>query len=29
MAIEGTDTRAVRVQLKELSAKVDELRRLL
>ncbi|MEO8841592.1 MAG: peptide chain release factor 2 [Kofleriaceae bacterium] len=25
MAIEGTDTRAVRVQLKELSAKVDEL----
>jgi len=29
MAIEGTDTRAVRVQLKELSSKVDELRRLL
>jgi len=29
MAIEGTDVRAVRAQLKELSAKVGELRRLL
>jgi hypothetical protein len=29
MAIEGTDVRAVRVQLKELSGKVTELRRLL
>jgi hypothetical protein len=29
MAIEGTDTGAVRRQLKELSSKVDELRRLL
>jgi hypothetical protein len=29
MAIEGTDVRAVRAQLKELSAKAGELRRLL
>jgi hypothetical protein len=29
MAIEGTDVRAVRAQLKELSDKVTELRRLL
>jgi hypothetical protein len=29
MAIEGTDVRAVRAQLKELSGKVAELRRLL
>jgi len=29
MAIEGIDARAVRVQLKELSGKVTELRRLL
>jgi hypothetical protein len=29
MAIEGTDVRAVRAQLKELSAKATELRRLL
>jgi hypothetical protein len=29
MAIEGTDVRAVRVQLKELTSKVTELRRLL
>jgi hypothetical protein len=29
MAIEGTDVRAVRAQLRELSAKVTELRRLL
>jgi hypothetical protein len=29
MPIEGTDTGAVRRQLKELSSKVDELRRLL
>jgi hypothetical protein len=29
MAIEGTDVRAVRAQLKDLASKVDELRRLL
>jgi hypothetical protein len=29
MAIEGTDVRAVRAQLKELTGKVSELRRLL
>jgi hypothetical protein len=29
MAIDGTDVRAVRAQLKELSSKVTELRRLL
>jgi hypothetical protein len=29
MAIEGTDVRAVRAQLKELSGKLTELRRLL
>jgi hypothetical protein len=29
MAIEGTDVRVVRAQLKELSAKAGELRRLL
>ena len=29
MAIEGTDVRAVRTALKELTGKVDELRRLL
>ena len=29
MAIHGTDVRAVRVQLKELTTKVTELRRLL
>lgn len=29
MAIEGTDVRAVRAVLKELSGKADELRRLL
>jgi hypothetical protein len=29
MAIEGTDLRAVRAQLKELTGKVTELRRLL
>jgi hypothetical protein len=29
MAIEGVDVRAVRTQLKELGAKVSELRRLL
>jgi len=29
MAIEGTDVRVVRAQLKELSGKMDELRRLL
>jgi hypothetical protein len=29
MAIEGTDVRAVRAQLKELTSKVTELRRLL
>jgi hypothetical protein len=29
MAIEATDVRAVRAQLKELSGKTDELRRLL